>query len=453
MIKTIEEFGAKTDGSNCAEAIQKCIDEVSAQGGGTVVIPKGNFVTGPILLKDKIDLHLDEGAKLIAAGNYEDYPEELQIDRITDGLIAEYVLPKRAWIMAYQAKHIRITGPGTLDGNADAFIEKRGEVIHSMRAPIGGRSQYLERPFTVFLIDCPNVVLRDFTIDNPAFWALRLSGCDNVNIFGIKILTDMKVPNADGVDIDRCENVVISNCHFETADDCISIKSCSGTEIYGDTKNIKIENCFFRTASGAITLGTESAGDIEDVFLSNCQVVDSHRGFAVRAREGGVIKNVVFKDSKLETHAYGPDWWGHGEALHVTAASWDHPEGSTDGNPERLLEGTVENILFENLDITTEAATLIWAQRPGLINGVKFKDISVRMKSTETWEPRIDLRPNGYQDFIQGPHSPVYFKNASNVSIQNMNITLNTNNPKFYDETSIIDNVEQYTSENFIINR
>ena len=448
MIKSIIEFGAKSDGSNSARAIQSCIDEVAASGGGTVIVPKGEFLTGPFLIKDKIDLHLENGAILKAAGEYEEYPEALFIDQITNGLIAEYVLPKRAWIMAYKAKSIRITGPGTIDGNAEAFIEKHGEVIHSMRAPIGGRSQYLERPFTVFLIDCPSVELRDFTIANPAFWALRLSGCDNANIYGIKIMTDMKVPNADGIDIDRCENVVISNCHFETADDCISVKSCSGTEIYGDTKNIKIENCFFRTASGAITLGTESAGDIEDVTLSNCVVKDSHRGFAVRAREGGVIKNVSFKDSTLETHAYGADWWGHGEALHVTAASWDHPEGSTDGNPERLLEGTVENITFENLNVTTEGGLLIWAQRLGLIKGITFKNIKVLMATSEQWEPRIDLRPNGYQDFILEPHRPLTFINASDVRVNNLEISFNSSSPKFFNKEPKIEHIENYQEDN-----
>ena len=451
MIKKITKYGAKNDGSNCATAIQSCIDDVAAQGGGTVVVPAGEFMSGPFLIKSKINLHLEAGAVLKASGNYDEYPPELFIDQITNGVVDEYVLPKRAWIMAYQAKSIQITGPGTIDGNADAFIEKRGEDIHSMRAPIGGRSQYLERPFTIFLIDCPSVELRDFTIDNPAFWALRLSGCDNANIYGIRIMTDMKVPNADGIDIDRCENVVISNCHFETADDCISVKSCSGTSIYGLTRNIIIEKCFFRTASGAITLGTESAGDIENVFLSDCQVVDSHRGFAVRAREGGVIKNVVFKDSTLETHAYGPDWWGHGEALHVTAASWDHPDGTTDGNPERLLEGTVENITFENLKVRTEGSLLVWAQRLGLIKQIAFKNIDLTMASAEQWPPRTDLRPNGYQDFIKEPHHSIALVNCEDISITDSKIHFASENPRFFNKSKLIENVKNFEEHNLTI--
>lgn len=451
MNASIIDFGAKSDGSNSANSIQECIDQVANFGGGKVTVPAGEFMTGPFMIKSNIELHLEEGSKLIAAGQYEDYPANFMIDQITNGLISEYVLPKRAWIIGYQANNIRITGPGIVDGNADAFIENRGDVIHSMRAPIGSRSQYLERPFTIFLIDCQSVQLREFSIENPAFWALRLSGCDNAEIDGIKILTDMKVPNADGIDIDRCENVKISNSHFETADDCISIKSCSGTEIYGDTANIEVTGCYFRSASGAITLGTESAGDIRNFMLTDCVMEDSHRGFAVRAREGGIIENVIFKNSKIHTRAYGPQWWGHGEALHVTAASWDHPNGTTDGNPERLLEGKVSNITFENLQVTTEAGILVWAQRQGLINGVTFKNVNMVMKSEKLWPPRIDLRPNGYQDLMLEPHRPLNLINASNVEFENVNIEIKDFSPEFFNPEPHIENIQDYKVTNLKI--
>ena len=93
-----------------------------------------------------------------------------------------------------------------------------------MRGPVGGRDQYLERPFTIFMIECKNLTIRDVTVKDPAFWALRTTGCNELLIDGVRILTDLMVPNADGVDIDRCQNVRIVNCEFVTADDCISIK-------------------------------------------------------------------------------------------------------------------------------------------------------------------------------------------------------------------------------------
>ena len=169
-------------------------------------------------------------------------------------------------------------------GNADGFIAQRGQYIHQMRGPVGGRSQYLERQFTVFLIDSQGIELRDFTLTDPAFWAIRLTGCHDSQIQSISILTDLLVPNADGIDIDRCQRVVISDCELVTADDCISLKSCSGTEIYGDVADIEISRCNMVSTSGAITLGTESVGAIRDIVVEDCSVSRTHRGFAVRAR-------------------------------------------------------------------------------------------------------------------------------------------------------------------------
>jgi polygalacturonase len=163
-----------------------------------------------------------------------------------------------------------------------------------MRAPVGGKSQYMERPFTLFFIDSESVEISEVTIKDPAFWAFASLDADNASIHNMKILTDLMVPNADGIDIDRCQNVRIDNCTLITADDCISLKSCAGTAQYGLVENIIISNTYMKSTSGAITLGTEACGDIRNVIVSDCTVEDSHRGFAVRPREGGTVTNVHF---------------------------------------------------------------------------------------------------------------------------------------------------------------
>jgi polygalacturonase len=288
---------------------------------------------------------------------------------------------------------------------------------------VGGRSQYLERPFTIFLIDSQNVALRDFTLEDPAFWAIRLTGCNDSEIDGIEILTDLKVPNADGIDIDRCQRVRIVNCKLVTADDCISLKSCAGTAMYGDVKDIYIGDCDMVTTSGAITLGTESVGLIADVLVENCKVSRSHRGFAVRAREGGLIENVTFRNSEIQTRAFSDSWWGHGEALHVTAFRWSEPEHLGDGNAERLIFGKVSNIRFENLNVLTEAGTLVWAQKKGLIKDVFFENVSQRMEKQSKWQPRIDLRPNDIEPFVHRKHSAFEVVNSESVHFTKTNVS------------------------------
>ena len=288
MRVSIDTLGAKNNGQlNNASIIQIAIDAAHKAGGGQVVIPSGGiYLSGSIELKENVELHLESGATLRASSDYSEYTNNHNIKNLTDGSVDEFVLPQRAFIVAYRAHNSRITGHGTIDGNADGFIAQRGQYIHKMRGPVGGKDQYLERPFTIFMIECTNLTIRDVTIKDPAFWALRTTGCNELLIDGIRILTDLMVPNADGVDIDRCQNVRIVNCEFVTADDCISLKSCSQTSQYGDVANIIISNCIMTSTSGAITLGTESVGNIKNVLVNNCIVKDSHRGFAVRAREG-----------------------------------------------------------------------------------------------------------------------------------------------------------------------
>ena len=450
---SIIDFGAVNDGVTLnTKAINDAID-AAAKVGGRVVIPSGGtFLSGSIVLKGAIEFHLEEGAHLKASDNYDDYLAEHQIPVISGGAVVEDVLPQRAFIAAFEAHGLSITGSGIIDGSADGFIEERGQYIHSMRGPVGGKSQYLERPFTVFLIGSDSIDIRDITIKDPAFWALRLTGCNDSAITNISILTDLMVPNADGIDIDRCQNVQITKCTLITADDCISLKSCSGTSQYGAVRNIYIAQCFMTSTSGAITLGTESVGPIENVIVTDCVVKDSHRGFAVRAREGGLISNVLFENSIVETRAFSESWWGHGEALHVTAFSWDDPSKPWDpsmGNIERQYEGRVDGIKFSNLRVTSEAAVLVWAARPELIKNVEFNRIALTMHHSSKWPARIDLRPNPIQDFVREPASAVTLHNAEGVAFINSEINWEPTSRAKYKSAVEQVGVSEYYTHNF----
>ena len=418
---SIDFLGARNDGTfNNAPIIQSAIDEVAKAGGGRVTIPAGGiYLSGSIAIKENVDFHLEAGAILRASSDYADYTAEHNIKNLTNGEVDEFVLPQRAFIAAFKAHNSRISGDGTIDGNADNFIAERGQYIHKMRGPVGGRDQYLERPFTIFMIECRNLTIRDVTVKDPAFWALRTTGCNELLIDGIRILTDLMVPNADGVDIDRCQNVRIVNCEFVTADDCISLKSCSQTSQYGDVANIVISNCIMTSTSGAITLGTESVGDIKNVIVNSCIVKDSHRGFAVRAREGGTISNVRFSNCLVQTRAFSDMWWGHGEALHVTAFSWDDPAKGTDGNIERTYEGYVRDITFENISCVTEAGILNYAAHPELIQGVTYRNVDVTVKKQSKWDSRVDLRPNGIEPVLHRKHNGFEVVNTTDVTLDN----------------------------------
>jgi polygalacturonase len=428
----ITDFAATGDGKTLdTAAIQQTIDKANQSGGGRVVVPGGKtFLSGSIELKENVELHLEAGSTLLASSDYEHYTHN--ISQLTLGTVNETVLPQRAFIVGFRAHNASITGSGTISGNADGFILERGQYIHSMRAPAGGKSQYLERPFTVFIIESQNLVLKDFTLEDPAFWAIRTTGCNDLEIDNIKILTDLMVPNADGIDIDRCQRVRITNCELVTADDCISLKSCAGTSSYGDVSDVLIENCRMVTTSGAITLGTESVGDILRVQVKNCVVERSHRGFAVRAREGGLISDVVFENSKLQTRTFSPMWWGHGEALHVTAFAWNEQGLLGDGNPERLLEGRVSNISFRNLEVESEAGILNWAARPELVTDVLYQNIKLKIGTGSKWPHRIDLRPNDITPVVERPHNAFEAVNVSGITVNGLEINWDRDSRKDY---------------------
>ena len=436
----ITDFGATGDAKTLdTTAIQLAIDKAAQAGGGRVVIASGKtFLSGSFQLKENVELHLESGSTLLASGNYDDYTHN--ISELTGGAVNETVLPQRAFIVGYRAHNASITGQGTINGNADGFILERGQYIHSMRAPEGGRSQYLERPFTVFIIESQNLILKEFTLSDPAFWAIRTTGCNDLLIDGIKIDTDLMVPNADGIDIDRCQRVRITNCELITADDCISLKSCAGTSQYGDVSDVLIENCKMVTTSGAITLGTESVGDILRVRVTNCVVERSHRGFAVRAREGGTISDVVFENSKLETRTFSPMWWGHGEALHVTAFAWNEQGFLEEGNPERLLEGKVSNITFRDLEVHSEAGILNWAARPELVKDIRYENIKLKIGTRSKWPHRIDLRPNDISPVVERPHNAFEAVNVSTVSVTGLEIEWEDNSRPSYGDSVFTQN-------------
>jgi polygalacturonase len=177
-----------------------------------------------------------------------------------------------------------------------------------------------------------------------------------------------------------------------------------------------------KSTSGAITLGTESVGVIENVIVTDCIVKDSHRGFAVRAREGGLISNVLFENSVVETRTFSESWWGHGEALHVTAFSWDDPAivwNPERGNQERQLEGRVDGIKFSNLKIVSEAAILIWAAHQDLL-----------------------------KDFVRDKPSAFTLRNSENISLVNCEITWDPETQSEYKSAVDQENIDGFYTHN-----
>jgi polygalacturonase len=426
MTFDIRAFGAIDDGlTDNAKAIQAAIDVCAASGGGRVEVPAGDaFLSGSLLLKAGVDLHLAAGSTLRASADYGSYSPEHAVDVITEGTVVESVLPRRSFIVGYRAHGASITGSGTLDGNGKGFILEPGPPMHEMRAPHEGLSHYLNRPFTVFLIDSDDVTMSGVRIIDPAFWAVRISGGTRIELTSLRIHTDLMVPNADGIDIDRSTRVRITNCDIVTADDCISLKANSGTAHFGPTADVIISGCVLTSASGAITLGCD-AGDIRDVIITSCIIRDSHRGIAIRPREGGVIERVLVADCTIHTRSYAGGWWGNGEPLHVSAYAWEGPDTPHEdrGNPERQLPGAVRDVTIRDVTCRSGSGVVIWGQDSSLLSDVVLERVHLQLGEVEAPATIVDMRPCPDPQLVEVEPWAFDIRRATGVRLDRCSIT------------------------------
>jgi hypothetical protein len=363
----IADFGAKGDGINAdTAAIQKALDACAVHGG-TVVVPAGRkFLFGSVEIKSHTELHLEPGSELLGSPRIEDY---------TAAAFPGATEPaRRGWagIVAQDAENISITGAGTINGNGGSYAVEKSNNIYRMSP---------RRPFLMSLHGCRNVTIRDVTLRDSANWALHLTACEDVNIDGIRILNDLRLPNCDGIDPDHCRNVRITNCLIEAGDDCIVLKNRAEADNEGPTENVTISNCILCSTSTAIKIGTESFNDFRNIVITNCIVRSSNRGLSIQLRDHGNVENVLFSDCIVETRHFDPHWWGRAEPIYVTAVHRN--QGS------RL--GHVRNVRFRNIVCRSESGAFIAGSEDSPIEDLLLENVGITIAHASKW-------PGGIQD-------------------------------------------------------
>jgi polygalacturonase len=269
----VSDCGAVADGKTLnTVAIQKGIDQLQAGGGGVLVIPRGTFLSGSIFLKTGVELHLDEGAVLLGSNQIEDYPK--RVTRI-EGHFEPW---RMALVNAQGLDHVRITGPGRLNGNGvtfwQAFWKRRKENPKCTNLEV-------ERPRLVFIDRCQDVHLTDLELQDSGFWNLHVYHSSEVTIEGLRItvpsaVNGLRGPSTDGMDIDSSQNVTIRKCYISVGDDDIALKGAKGPSAdqeadSPEVKNILVEGCEIGDGGGLITCGSE-ATTIRNVTVRNCLI-------------------------------------------------------------------------------------------------------------------------------------------------------------------------------------
>ena len=370
-----------------AKAIQQAIDECSANGGGTVLLPANHtFMSGPLCLKSNVNLHLEATAVLLANPDEGIYKLSAFGENRGEGMM---------WIYANGADNISITGKGTIHGNGIAFMGKELDDSYELK-PV---TTFDPRPHVLTLTDVKNLTIRDITIRDGAYWTVHLIGCDGAVIDGISLLNNLKIRNGDGIDLDHSRNVRISNCHITSGDDCICLKNRREFEQYGSCHDITVTNCVMTSRSCAIKIGSENMDSIYNVVFDNCVITRSNRGLGIQNRDEGTVTDVMFSNIIMDCQLWSDVWWGKAEPIYVTSyprangnhkdANWRFPKGETVGRC-----GEVSRIYFNNIVANSENGCFVGGDVEGKVNNVHFSNVRLVRKKVTAYEGgAIDLRP------------------------------------------------------------
>ena len=298
----VKSLGAKADGKTMVtKVLQKAIDEVSAAGGGRVILSGGTFLSGPIELKSGVELHIDADAVLLASPDIKDFPNRTDARHYDTE-----ALPRRrnaAFIYADEAENIAITGRGKIDCNGLYHICPIPDDEYHGGWPfkrIHPTEQTLPR--VVFFAGCKYVTVTDVTMEGqPAGWSYWVHDCDFVHFDRCKILSDMRFPNNDGIHINCSRDVTVSNCIIEAGDDAVIVRANSRSlKQSTPCERVVVTNCTLKSWAYAIRLGWANDGHIRNCIFSNLVITHSWLGIGMDFPNPGYNNDFGMESSLIE---------------------------------------------------------------------------------------------------------------------------------------------------------
>ncbi len=254
--------------------LQQQIDACHAAGGGTVLIPAGRHVTGSLVLKSNVHLSFAPGATLLGSDDIADYVGK-NVPLFVDAVGGER---GHALIFAQNARNISISGSGVIDGNGLAFLHCK------------------HRPMILRFVGCTGVRIRDITLKDSAAWVQHYLDCEDVLIDGLTV-DSVHCGNNDGINLDGCRRVTVSNCRIESKDDAITLKTTTAAAC----RDIVITNCTLTSDCNGIKLGTESKAAFRNITISNLAL---HRvrlcGIEILSVDGAEIDTVNISNVTMD---------------------------------------------------------------------------------------------------------------------------------------------------------
>jgi len=383
----LSDFGAKGNGSElCTEAFAKAIDQLYKMGGGHLIVPRGIWLTGPVVLRSNIDLHLEKGAVIQFAADESLYP---LVETSFEGLDTRRC---QSPLSAVGATNISITGHGVIDGNGqywrpvkrskvtDGHWKKllaipgsqemkkdywvpsagyaRGEQGANMNVPNAQTEEEWQavrrflRPVMVSLVKCKNVLLEGVIFQNSPAWNIHPLMCENIILDNLLVRNPAYAQNGDALDLESCCNALIVNSRFDAGDDGICIKS--GKDADGRRRgvpcaNVVVDGCTVFAGHGGFVVGSEMSGGVKNIKVGNCQFVGTDVGLRFKSTRGrgGIVENIFIDGismTDIATYALTFNMYYGGKSVAEVLADGDQPKVET-------MPVTDETPIFRNIDI------------------------------------------------------------------------------------------------------
>ncbi|WP_139420198.1 glycoside hydrolase family 28 protein [Chryseobacterium mulctrae] len=386
---SIKDFGGVAGGKvKNTEAFKKAIDALVKKGGGKLVVPRGMWLTGPIILQSNINLHIEEGAFVVFSKDKNDYP---LVDVSFEGL---ETIRCQSPISAKNAKNIAITGKGVIDGSGDTWraikkskmaesqwkeIVKSGGILSadgknwypsesykkgfesssSFNVPDKISKSELEsvkdflRPVMVSIVGCDQVLLDGPTFQNSPAWNLHPLMTSNLILRNLTVRNPWYSQNGDGVDLESCKNVLIYDNTFDVGDDAICIKSGKnedGRKRGMPTENVIIKNNVVYHGHGGFVIGSEMSGGARNIHVSDCTFIGTDIGlrFKTTRGRGGIVENIYVKNIdmiNIPTQTIGFNMFYEG----ASPVLEDGQKEEGNKAPEKVFPVTEETPIFRNI--------------------------------------------------------------------------------------------------------
>lgn len=351
-----------TKQTSVTDLVNRTIAEVSAKGGGTVIIPAGKWKSARIVLKSNVNLHLSEGAEIEFGGRAEDYLPAVFTRH--EGI---EIMGPAAFIYANGENNIAITGKGIIYGPPmDAEIRKRpnGASVVEKDIPwdmpieqriydgMEGRTFY--RPKTISPINCTNVLIEGITLERSTLWNVVPIYCENVIIRGITV-NSTDVPSGDGIDIESCKNVLIEYCTLNCGDDCFTLKAGraeDGLRVGKPTENVVIRYSLAQHGHGGVTCGSETAGMIKNLYVHDCVFDGTRTGirFKTRRNRGGGSDGTYYERLRMINVGKAFTWDLLGSAYYMGELAARYPARKVNRLTPDVKNIRISDFIVESAD-------------------------------------------------------------------------------------------------------